>query len=283
MKTVINNPESFAREYREKGYAIVRRVFDSRDIALLASAFEELKAYASQFDSTYRDKNQLYVYQWGESTDRNKLLRFVKWPSYRFPVFERFRTDPRLLEIIRPLLGDNIKQITNQAAWKEPGDPRTSYGYHQDAYWRTPREAFRNLESSYLQTFIAVDPHTVENGCLSVIEGSHRKLECYRPKGNVLTSPFSSDDLSEYGLESFKQVNVLLEPGDVVIWGPYMFHGSDANRSTRDRRVYINGYVKAEDCDRGEYAFRNGRPVALGEPQLVDYDDLYTNPEPHYL
>ena len=45
---------------------------------------------------------------------------------------------------------------------------------------------------------------------------------------------------------------------------------------------YINGYVAADMCDRGEWAFQGGNPCPLGEPQLVHYEDLYIRPEPHY-
>jgi hypothetical protein len=41
--------------------------------------------------------------------------------------------------------------------------------------------------------------------------------------------------------------------------------------------------VIAENCDRGEWAFRDGEPCALGEPVLVHYDELYERPEPHYV
>ena len=281
MTSKLNLPVNYVRDFQDRGYAIIRQVFNQTDIEKLASAYDELKAYANQFTRTYRSKNQLYVYQWAESS--KKLLRFVKWPSYTFPVFEQYRTDPRIFKILQPLLGNNIKQITNQASWKVPGDLRTSYAYHQDAYWRTPRETYRDLGSSYIQTFIAIDPHTEENGCLSLIEGSHNLQECYQPKGNVLTTAFNADDLKQYGLENNKKINALLEPGDVVIWGPFMFHGSAPNRTSVDRRAYVNGYVIAENCDRGEFAFLNGAPVPLAEPRLVDYDNLYSRPEPHYI
>ena len=44
------------------------------------------------------------------------------------------------------------------------------------------------------------------------------------------------------------------------------------------------GYVRAEDCDRGEWAFRDGKPVPFGpEPALVHYEALRERGEPHYV
>jgi ectoine hydroxylase-related dioxygenase (phytanoyl-CoA dioxygenase family) len=76
----------------------------------------------------------------------------------------------------------------------------------------------------------------------------------------------------------------VLEPGDVALWNPYLVHASGTNRSDHLRRLYINGYVRAEDCDRGEWAFRDGEPVPLGpEPALVHYEQLFEDGEPHYV
>jgi len=84
-------------------------------------------------------------------------------------------------------------------------------------------------------------------------------------------------------LDPARLVDLELEPGDVAFWNVYTIHGSGPNRSAVDRRFYLNGYVRAEDCDRGEWAFREGAPMPLGAPLLVHYDELFSRPEPHYL
>ncbi len=50
------------------------------------------------------------------------------------------------------------------------------------------------------------------------------------------------------------------------------------------RRLYINGYVRAGACGRGEWTFRDGLPVPLGpKPALVHDEQLRERPEPHYV
>jgi hypothetical protein len=89
--------------------------------------------------------------------------------------------------------------------------------------------------------------------------------------------------LEAIGFSASDAVELELEPGDLALWSPYLVHGSGTNRSNHKRRFYINGYVRAADCDRGEWAFRAGRPVAFGaRPALVHYEELYERPEPHY-
>lgn len=92
-----------------------------------------------------------------------------------------------------------------------------------------------------------------------------------------------SDALQQVGLSADDTIDLLLDPGDFAMWSPYLVHGSGTNRSNHKRRLYINGYVRSADCDRGEWAFRDGEPVPLGPtPALVHYEELYERGGPHY-
>ena len=93
----------------------------------------------------------------------------------------------------------------------------------------------------------------------------------------------SDDALEAVGLSEADAIDLLLEPGDLALWSPYLVHGSGTNVSHHRRRLYINGYVRAGDCDRGEWAFQDGEPVAFGPtPELVHFEDLRERPGPHY-
>ena len=44
-----------------------------------------------------------------------------------------------------------------------------------------------------------------------------------------------------------------------------------------------NRYGSAEELRADLRRFREGRPVALGEPVLVHFEDLFRRPHPHYV
>ena len=100
----------------------------------------------------------------------------------------------------------------------------------------------------------------------------------------ALGTAMSDRALAAVGISASEAVDLILERGDLALWSPYLVHGSGTNQSGHKRRFYINGYVRAPDCDRGEWAFRDGRPIRFGpEPALVHYEELHERPGPHYV
>ena len=269
-------------QYRAQGYAVLRGVFDAGEVAALAAAFDRQWQEGMAHRASFRHGNLFY--RQGKDAALGKIVRLVQWPSYADPVLESARRDPRWLPLLEPLIGRDIKQIINQLHWKPPGAAGAEFAFHQDARFRRPRSAFRNLATSYVQTGLAIDPHRAGNGGMRVYPGSHTLGEKeLAGKGPVLDQSMADARLAAAGLDPTKLVDLDLEPGDIAFWNVYTIHGSGPNTTPADRRFYLNGYVKAADCDRGEWAFRDGKPVPLGKPVLVHYEDLHKRPGPHYV
>lgn len=270
-----------AEHFREHGYAVVRGVFRPDEIRELAEAFDRVQHRAFELGRSYRDRNVFF--RLAADPKLGTVVRMVQWPAYFDAVFARYRTDPRLGRLLAPLIGSNLKQIINQLHWKTPGAASVEFGYHQDIRSRRPRDAYVDPGRWYVQTGIAIDPHRADNGCMTVLPGSHRLGElCFR-EGPTLDRSLDDRDLCAAGLDPDDKVDLLLEPGDVAFWHVFLVHGSGPNTSTSDRRFLINGYVEAAHCSRGEWAFRAGKPCELGEPVLVHYEELHTRPGPFYV
>ena len=130
-------------------------VFNPAEIAAIAARFDLHWAMGLSYRTSFRHSNLFY--RVGHDAKLGKILRLVQWPCYGDPVLEQVRRDPRLFEILGPLLGRDIKQIVNQLHWKPPGAAEADFAFHQDVRSRRPREAYRNLAISYVQTGIAID------------------------------------------------------------------------------------------------------------------------------
>ena len=273
---------TYLDHYREQGYAVVKGVFAPAEVTELEAAFDRVYAQGLCHPASFRHQNVLFRIV--ADAGLGRIVRMVQWPAYFEPVLARYRTDRRVLAILEPLLGRDLKQIINQMHWKPPGAAGVEFGYHQDIRFRRPRAAYREPASSYVQTGIAIDPHRPDNGAMIVLPGSHRLGELgFEAAGRVMDRALDDDDLRALGLDPAAKIDLALEPGDLALWHLNLIHGSGPNRSAGDRRFYLNGYVIAANCDRGEWAFRAGQPCPLGEPVLVHYEDLHRRPEPHYV
>lgn len=271
----------FVERYRRDGYAIVRGLFGPDEVEAIAAAADQVHAEGVRHGRSFRHGNLFYNVAEDPSGPQ---VRMVQWPSYHQPVLNAVRLDRRMAALLAPLLGADLKQIINQIHWKGPGGG-SEFAWHQDCQFREPAEAFRNLAGSYVQTGLAIDPHRSESGCMRFLPGSHRNgdLRLETPR-EVLGIALNDEVLDAAGLSAECAVEVCLDPGDLAIWSPFLVHGSGVNRSDHRRRLYVNGYVRAADCDRGEWAFRGGEPVAFGpEPALVHYEALRERGGPHYL
>jgi ectoine hydroxylase-related dioxygenase (phytanoyl-CoA dioxygenase family) len=257
-------------EYRGRGYTVLRGVFARDEMAELRAACDRAYAEGMRHRVDWRHQNRVFWVHDHETVGR--YVSGCQWQSWVDPVLDRVRTDPRMLAILRPLIGDDIKQIINQLHWTTPGTGQ-QWPLHQDVRSRTPPHCFRALATSYVQTGLAVVRHWRGNGAMAIVPRSH-------VHGDLR---IEANRLAYAAVRPEPAVDIEMEPGDLALWGPYALHGGGINTAGEDaRELYINGYVRAENCDRGQPAFHQGRPVPLTIPALIHYEELYARPEPHY-
>ena len=268
--------------YDRDGYAIVRGFLSPTEVADLAAAVDEVAAAAAAKGANWRHGN--LAYRLGPDEDGTMQPRMAQWMAYAFPRFDQHRTDPRYFSLLGERLGPDIKQIIHQLHWKPPSAASSDFAFHQDSRFRRPHTAYRNLGSSYVQTGIAIDPHGPDSGGMRFIPGSHTDGQLDLDTTiEVMSSRMADQELRDLGYGPDDLIDLDLQPGDLAMWSPFLVHGSGTNRADHQRRFLINGYVKAADCDRGEYAFRGGKPARLeGDPALVHYEELHERPGPHF-
>ena len=281
FKHLDQHPE-WTEAYWEHGYVILRGVFSPEEVATYQERFDAWYATGMQHHATWRHRNKVI---WVDD-DKNigRIVRGMQWPSYEDAILNAVRTDPRMLQILKPLIGTNIKQIINQLHWKTPG-ARVVWGYHRDDRSRKPDSAFRDLAKSYVQTGLAIDRHWSDNGAMKILPDSHKLTHNDAFAGSNDHTDTNADGFKKAGIDTAKMIDVEMDIGDVALWGPYTVHGGGINTTTDNaRRLYINGYVLAENCDRGEWTFKDGQPQTIDWDQqaLIQFNELASRPEAFY-
>src|ERR1051326_2430396 len=147
-------------------------------------------------------------------------------------------TDPRLVAIVRDLIGNDVIAWGSHFFCKMPQDGK-AVAWHQDAsYWPlTPSKA--------VTIWLAIDDADRGNGCMRFLAGSHHFGHLtYRPSDaaehNVLDQ--TVEDAERYGTP----VDVELKAGEFSVHTDLLLHGSEANRSTRRRCGLTLRYCAAD-------------------------------------
>ena len=147
--------------------------------------------------------------------------------------------DQRITDPVRDIIGaDEIAVWTNKLNLKRAGEG-SGFGWHQDSpYWVHDSDHVDLLPNVYL----AFDDATEENGCLKVIDGSHRQ-GCLpgTADGSQLGGFFTSPDcFSEADAVALK-----MKAGSIAFFDPHSIHGSEPNSSTESRRGIVMTYQPA--------------------------------------
>jgi ectoine hydroxylase-related dioxygenase (phytanoyl-CoA dioxygenase family) len=153
------------------------------------------------------------------------------------PVYDLL-THPRIVAVVRDLLGDNVVGWGSHYFCKLPHDGKT-VPWHQDAsYWPlTP--------SKTVTAWLAIDDADHENACMRVISGSHHFGHLtYRMTETADQTVLNQEveNAERFG----KPVDMELKAGEISVHADLLLHGSGANESDRRRCGLTLRYCAAD-------------------------------------
>ena len=228
-------------DYRNNGFISVKGLFSIDEIETMRSAYDSVWEHAEALRQGLNNDDRIVINENGARfTFQGRTLRFIAWCGYAHPTFQKFGSDQRLIKIASQLLeSEEMEQLINQIHFKMPNDGQ-AFAWHKDSQHRgMGNGTFEDLNGlgSYVQSAIAIDDVTAENGPLGLIPGSHKAghIDHQRSKdGYTLPEGSYSPEHAIYPTPS---------AGDVLFFSPYTIHGSTPNKSQKPRRIFINGFA----------------------------------------
>ncbi|HLJ15148.1 MAG TPA: phytanoyl-CoA dioxygenase family protein [Bryobacteraceae bacterium] len=219
--------DSEVSAYRERGFALSRGMFDQDEIGLLRRAAKEDKAF---------DEHAL-----GRRDGEGGEVRLSLWNHPGDTLYGMFARCESIVNSAELLLEGEVYHYHSKMIMKD-AKIGGAWAWHQDyGYWYHNGVLYPLLCSA----FIAIDPATPENGCLQVIEGSHRLGRV----DHVLTGDQAGADMErvEAILERLPRRYIEMDPGDVLFFDCNLLHRSDQNRSEAPRWSMICCYNAARN------------------------------------
>jgi len=169
--------------------------------------------------------------------------------------------NPRIVEGLTAVIGPNVKAMQSMLFIKSEGKP--GQAWHQDEYFIPTRD--RSLTA----VWIALDDATVENGCLWVMPGSHRRGVLYPTHEQDDPRFDCTEEAYDFPYRDEDAVPVEIPAGTALVFNGYLLHRSLENSGRHGyRRALANHYMSAE-------SLLPWRPPQAGEHMAsADYRDI---------
>jgi ectoine hydroxylase-related dioxygenase (phytanoyl-CoA dioxygenase family) len=219
---------------------VLDNVFTAEEMDTLAALIE---AYQQRHEEALAARGGT------EGISRAREITFTAFLAEQDENIRAFCLRPEFVAITTQLLGPDTDLYWNQSVFKGP-DGHTSFPWHQDDGY-TPVEP-----SPYLTLWLALNDATPDNGCISVLPGSHKR-------GLVEHKP-SPIGLICHELDDPDQgIPVPVNAGSMAVFTSLTMHKSGINRTSGIRKAYVIQYSHAglKNAKTGE-VLPNKIPVA---------------------
>lgn len=236
--------ETMKSFYDSNGYLVVEELFNDEELGPIRQRTDEIVESpdsAPEGVSIGREGDTVGSKSGGDAA--NKTIRGTAFLARFDPVFQDFARHPKMLEIVRGLLGGRIKLFRDQMLLKPPGGQAKPL--HQDqSYFRV------QPQDDLVTAWCALDDATLDNGCMCYVPGS-QKYGIFEvtndPERPVHHIPDTSDiDLNE-------PVQCPVPAGSVIFHHGCTLHNSNTNNTETWRRAVILHYTTksaASESDR---------------------------------
>ena len=221
--------------FRRHGYLVIQRAFTDQEVA---AALEELlmllvrppsafsggvefepSAPLGTLEEMAPERRQDYV---------RGLFNFVEVA----PRMKALSQHPQLLRVVRRLIGAEPALFMNMALFKPPRIGREKPWHQDHAYFNWP------LDTPVVGVWIALDRAATDNGCMTIIPGSHRR-------GPVVHFQRRDWQICDAHVDNRGALAVPLEPGGCLLFSSLLHHGTPTNTGPMRRRALQLHYAPA--------------------------------------
>jgi hypothetical protein len=144
--------------------------------------------------------------------------------------------DPEIVELVSDVLGDDVI-LWGCHVFCKPAVEGYETPWHQDGhYW--PIRPLANCT-----VWVALEPSTIENGCLRVIPRSHAEQRLHEHLHEDRQDLTLNQRLAH--VDEAAAMDIELQPGEMSLHDVYMIHGARANTSGKRRTGAALRYMPA--------------------------------------
>lgn len=224
--------DSLVTLYQKNGFATVEALLAKEQLKTLCQRMDDI---STGLVPTFPEDMIEFEPETDAGSDK-RPVRKINQCAERDEIFLQYASNPRILDIVESLIGQDIKLFGSQCFMKPPGGVQKPY--HQDS-------AYFTIEPRELVTcWTALDDATIDNGCLWVIPGSHKigLLDHDQPwhvGGRV------DMQVRDEQIDYAQEVSNELKAGSCSFHHSMLLHRSGQNKTQNPRRGLAIHYMSA--------------------------------------
>ncbi|HEX6156855.1 MAG TPA: phytanoyl-CoA dioxygenase family protein [Burkholderiales bacterium] len=200
------------RHYRREGWVVPRFRLPPARVAAMVDALETLLRQ----NPGVRPEKLVSAHIEGDNGEGVRGSR----------AFLDLARDPEIVELVSGVLGEDVI-LWGCHVFCKPAVEGYETPWHQDGhYW-----PIRPLATC--TAWVALEPSTVENGCLRVIPRSHAGKQLHEHLHEDRTDLTLNQRMAD--VDESAAVDIELQPGEMSLHDVYMIHGARANTSGKRR------------------------------------------------
>jgi phytanoyl-CoA hydroxylase len=228
------------RTYEEQGYLKLGKVLTDHELTALAQRIDHIMLGKADCDydrfMMQREASEGHEQSSQTLGFKGSTLNYRKIENLEFDsLFLLYLQKPLFREICEKVYGMNIRTSCYRAMFmNKPAGNGSVLAYHQDRWTDLDRDPS-------VTVWTALDPATIENGCVKIFPKTHRHL--INPEN---PSGFLTLDQANQLLGAMEPVQLELEAGEAVLLNNWTVHGSEGNKSDRSRRAFSVCYMDAD-------------------------------------
>lgn len=211
-------------QYFEQGFVIVPSVLTPEEITEFLRVTDDICAGAHGMTQG----DDVYDLEDSHTPDQPKVRR-IKNPVAQHKIFDDLMRDARILEPLKQLLGPSVRFKTSKLNLK-------SKGYGAPVEWHQDWAFYPHTNDDVLAVGVFLNEVGPENGPLNFLPGSHKGPTYDHHHDGVFCGAV---DIEKEGIDLSNAVPCIAPAGSVSFHHARMLHGSDANRSDKDRALLL--------------------------------------------
>ena len=225
------DPSELKDNYQRQGFVVINELFDEAEVAEFQRGTDELVEQSKN----HQESDSKFDLEPDHSEAAPRVQR-IKVPHKQSEVFSRAVRNPKILLVLKILLGENVR-FRNSKLNIKAAHGGSAVNWHQD--WAF----YPHTNPDLLAVGIMIDDIDEDNAPLMVVPQSHLGKTLNHHYKGIFSG---SVDLEKERIDLSTAVKITGKAGSASFHHVKTLHGSSPNFSNRPRRLLLFEYAAAD-------------------------------------